>query len=177
MVFLSGSKRVILLNKTFMQLLYNRRVEQIIRCCIGVLFVYASFHKIAEPGHFAKIIDGYQLFPKNLINIMTITIPFIELFSGIALIFGCYLRGATFIINFMLTVFIIILIINFSRDHVFDCGCLAFGGPKGQWVTAQLLLRDIICLAAGIYIFICSYRIDSIGCGLWLSKVISLLKG
>ena len=105
-------------------LLSNNRLELIARWFLGIIFIYASYHKIIAPDHFAKIIYGYYLFPDFFINLIAIILPFLELFSGLALLLGIYPRSAALIINGMLLVFIIALSINLIRGQEFDCGCL-----------------------------------------------------
>ena len=122
------------------------------RWLIGAMFVFACYHKIAEPAHFAKIIYGYYLFPESSINLIAIILPYIELFTGAAMILGVYPRSAAFIINVMLLAFIVAISINLIRDHEFDCGCFSFGA-SGQGASAvHLLIRDIICFFLGFQV-------------------------
>ncbi|MBW1828888.1 MAG: DoxX family membrane protein [Deltaproteobacteria bacterium] len=74
----------------------------IVRWLLGALFLVACYQKIIEPAHFAKIIYGYYLFPDAAINLIAIILPYVELFSGMALILGIYPRSAALIINAML---------------------------------------------------------------------------
>ncbi|MFH0728625.1 MAG: MauE/DoxX family redox-associated membrane protein [Pseudomonadota bacterium] len=135
--------------KTFFS---NQWVELACRCSLGLLFVIASFHKISNPAQFAKIIYGYQLVPDIAINLITIMLPFLELFSGAALIAGIYPRSAVTIINAMLLSFIVAISINLLRGHVFDCGCFSTGDTNHPSAAAALLVRDLVCLAVGSYV-------------------------
>ncbi|MCP4346756.1 MAG: DUF1573 domain-containing protein [Desulfobacterales bacterium] len=135
------------------KLLSNQWVELLVRWFIGIVFVYASYHKIAEPARFAKIIYGYDLFPYFSINLIAIILPFIEFYTGMALALGIYPRSAVLIINGMLLAFIIALGINLVRGHEFDCGCISFGDPGHFSSTGQLLIRDIIMFVMGLYVF------------------------
>jgi uncharacterized membrane protein YphA (DoxX/SURF4 family) len=116
------------------------------------MFLVASVHKIADPADFAKIIYGYQLLPKDVINLFAIILPFLELISGAALLAGVYPRSAALIINLMLSLFIIGITINLLRGHTFDCGCFAMGASSHQSAAGVLLVRDLACLAAGVYV-------------------------
>jgi len=91
--------------------------ELIVRWLLGALFLVACYQKIIEPAHFAKIIYGYYLFPDAAINLIAIILPYVELFSGMALILGIYPRSAALIINAMLLAFIVAISINLIRDH------------------------------------------------------------
>jgi hypothetical protein len=136
----------------------NSRIELAARWILGITFIYASFHKIIAPADFAKILYGYDLFPGVLINLITVVLPFVELFSGLALILGIYPRSAALIVNGMLLSFIIALSINLVRGHEFDCGCFS-SGQTGHTSSVELLLvRDIIYFVMGLQVFLYGKR-------------------
>ena len=124
----------------------------IARWVLGGMFLFACYHKIVEPAHFAKIIYGYYLFPDFSINLIAIILPFLELFAGIALILGIYPRSAVLIINAILFAFIVAISINLIRGHEFDCGCFSFGAAADTFSVVQLLIRDIVCFFLGLQI-------------------------
>jgi putative oxidoreductase len=127
-------------------------VELICRWSLGLLFVAASYHKIINPAQFAKIIYGYQLVPGIAINLIAIILPFLELFSGVALILGIYPRPAALIINAMLLTFVLAISFNLLRGHVFDCGCFSISDTSHPAAAGALLFRDLVCLSAGVYV-------------------------
>ena len=131
-------------------LLQNRSFELILRWLLGVIFIIACIHKIAEPAKFAKVIYGYYLFPSVSINLLAITLPYLELFAGLALILGIYPRSAALIINAMLLAFIVAISINLLRGHTFDCGCFSLGDTTSTASVLQLLIRDVFCFAIGL---------------------------
>ncbi len=132
--------------------LKDNRVEWAVRLLLGVVFIYASGHKILDPAHFAKIIYGYYLFPENGINLIAIILPLLELLCGMALVLGIYPRSAALLINIMLLAFIVAISINLIRGHEFDCGCFSLGDAGYTSSASQLLVRDIICFVFGLYI-------------------------
>jgi uncharacterized membrane protein YphA (DoxX/SURF4 family) len=138
------------------KILQNSWIELAARWIIGLTFIYASYHKILAPAEFAKIVYGYDLFPNEIINLIAILVPFIELITGLALILGLYPRSAVLIINGMLVVFIIILSINLIRGHEFDCGCFSAQEAGYFSSTESTLVRDIIYLILGLQIFLFS---------------------
>jgi hypothetical protein len=133
--------------------LNNRWVDLAMRLILGVTFVGASFHKIADPAAFAKIIYGYSLFPHLSINIIAIIIPFVEMATGLLLIFNVYSKAAVTLIGAMLAGFIIAISINLARGHEFDCGCFSFDSGKLMSGSTSLLIRDIFLLALCIFLF------------------------
>ncbi|MCD4722659.1 MAG: DoxX family membrane protein [Desulfobacula sp.] len=124
----------------------------VIKLTLGITFIYASYHKIADPAKFAKILYGYAILPGGSINILAITIPFIELVAGFSLILGMFPRSALLIINGLLLVFILMIGFNLLRGHQFDCGCFAFSSQPHTMSNIYLLIRDFIMLVAGIYL-------------------------
>lgn len=138
------------MNKFLGNIFNNSRLELAARWILGIVFIYASIHKIINPASFAKIIYGYGLFPDFSINLIAIILPFAELFSGCFLILGIYPRSALLVVNLMLLAFIIAISINLIRGYEFDCGCFS----TGQATPAkELLIRDIIYFALGLTAF------------------------
>jgi putative oxidoreductase len=136
------------------KMLNNSWLELAVRWFLGMVFLYASYHKIVSPAHFAKIIYGYYLFPDIFINIIAIVLPFLELFSGLALILGIYPRTAAVIIDGMLMGFIIALSINLIRGQQFDCGCFSFGEGGHTYTVGQVLVRDIVFFVLGLQVIL-----------------------
>lgn len=130
---------------------YSTWIELVIRWLFGITFIYASYHKIIEPAHFAKIIYGYYLFPEFLINLIAIILPYLEFVCGMALILGIYPRSALLILQSMLFSFIVALSINLLQDHDFDCGCFSFGEPGYGYSVLHLLVRDVIYFILGLH--------------------------
>ncbi len=151
MVTRNGKKKAIRLNNNLKALMYNTRIELLIRWLFGITFMYASYHKIVEPDQFAKIIYGYYLFPEFTINLIAIILPYLELLSGLALILGIYPRSALLILESMLFSFIVALSINFIRGHNFDCGCFSFSEPGYGYSVLTLIVRDVIYFILGLH--------------------------
>ncbi|MBN1355331.1 DoxX family membrane protein [bacterium] len=100
------------------------------RWFIGLIFVYASVHKIMDPCQMASDIYHYRMLPGVLINLIAIVLPYMELVLGLSLIAGFLPRGAAFGLVAILSVFVIVLTINLIRGIDFTCGCFS---AKGDW--------------------------------------------
>ncbi len=133
------------------RLLVSSLVEAVARWLLGAVFVYASIHKIFEPGQFAVIIQGYALFPAVLIHPMAVVLPYLEFVGGAALILGVYPRGAGLIITFLLFLFISAISINLARGHTFDCGCFSVS-HNAEVSALHLLIRDIAYFFLGVHV-------------------------
>ena len=139
------------LNKS--RILNTVTLEMLARWLLGGVFVYSSFHKIADPAQFARIIYGYGLFPLPTIHPIAVICPYFELLCGLALILGGFPRGAALLVNFMLLLFITAISINLIRGHEFDCGCFSFSHDAGK-SAVHLLIRDVFYLAMGLYVLL-----------------------
>lgn len=127
-------------------------LELCFRVILGVVFIYASIHKMAEPASFAKIIYGYGLFPEASINILAIILPYIEFICGIMLIAGICPVSASVIITGMLLAFIIAISINLIRGHEFDCGCFSIKKAGEKSSPIELLIRDAFYVALSLHV-------------------------
>ncbi len=119
---------------------------------LGIIFIYASKDKILNPSEFAIVLYGYSLFPLFSINIIAIVFPFIELVTGLSLVFGIYSKPALIILNCCISFFIIIISFNILRGHEFNCGCFAVGDTGTVSAAGQLLIRNFILLGIGLYL-------------------------
>lgn len=128
-------------------------IEWGLRLFLGSTFIFASWHKIVFPDQFAVILYGYAVFPHQLINVLAIVTPFVELVCGITLITGLLKRSGLLLINAMLVGFIFLVSFNLLRGHEFDCGCFSLGDTRGTWSSVWLLVRDLAMLGAGVYLF------------------------
>ena len=94
-----------------------------VQLALGVFFVAAALPKIVDPPSFAHMVYNYRIVPGALINLMALTMPWIELLSGLALILGIWKEAARTIIAALLLVFIVAISINLARNNAIDCGC------------------------------------------------------
>ncbi len=132
--------------------LHNSVLELAARWFLGLLFVYAAYHKITQPAAFAKVIYGYALFPAASINLIAIIVPFWELCAGLALVTGIYPRTAAMILSGMLLGFMVAISINLIRGHEFDCGCFSISQAGDPGSSAMSLLRNAGLFLVGLYV-------------------------
>jgi len=118
------------------------------RIVLGFVFIFAAISKAAEPEVFAKAIYNYKLLPLFLINILAITLPWVELSAGLLIVFGVSVKENSVILCGMLLVFIIAIAISFARGLNIDCGC--FGTVGGTKVGIQKIFENIGLLVLGL---------------------------
>ena len=116
-----------------------------VRLVIGGIFIYASYYKIVDPGDFAKSIWFYHLVPGDLINLLALILPWVELLCGIGLIIGAFYEGAVVLVNVMTVMFIFALSTTIVRGIDIDCGCFkaAQAATESAW---KALVFDLVLL-------------------------------
>lgn len=130
-----------------------RRVLSILfipaRLFLGGLFIYASLDKIMNPADFAEIIYYYQLLPTQFINLLALTLPWLELAAGLLLLFGRLILPSSMILTALLIVFSAAIGYNIARGLDFQCGCFAVS-DQAHSENLMTLLRDFLYLVPAI---------------------------
>lgn len=135
-----------------MRVITDKRIVLLFRLILGITFIYASLDKIANPDQFARIVYNYHIIPRFLINVYAVTLPWVEFFAGLFLIFGVFTESASLLICFLLSVFVVAISINLFRGVNLNCGCFSTD-PAGAKEGAKLLIKDFVFLFLGIMIF------------------------
>lgn len=133
--------------------LQNDYLSLITRLVVGGIFIYASLDKIAHPAEFARIVYNYHLTSDDLVNLVAIILPWLELICGLSVILGYYKEGGILIISFLTIVFIIAIGINVIRGVDLECGCFTVSS-RSRGNSLLLLYRDILLLAVCIYVWL-----------------------
>jgi uncharacterized membrane protein YphA (DoxX/SURF4 family) len=125
-----------------------------IRLYMGGIFVYASWHKILHPGLFALDVATYDLLPLVLVNMVAVTLPYVELVAGMMLIVGFRTRTGAALIIAMLLLFTVALVIALARGLDMSCGCFASQTMEEDPITWMTALRDVIWILLTCYVLI-----------------------
>ena len=123
------------------------------RLVLGGVFIYASLDKIANPAEFAKAIGNYHVLPFGLENLLALFLPWLELLTGILLIAGIMVDGATILIISMNIVFIFAISQALARGISIECGCFSVSTEGGSNIGFQTILRDFVYLIMAFIIF------------------------
>lgn len=126
-----------------MNILHNKYLLLLIRIVLGFVFIYAGAEKISNPDNFALAISNYRLLPISSLNIFAITLPWIEIITGIFLVFGISVKENSAIILAMLLVFTLAIIISLLRGLSIECGCFGKGTQIGLLKIGENLLMII----------------------------------
>jgi uncharacterized membrane protein YphA (DoxX/SURF4 family) len=125
-----------------------------LRLYLGGVFLLACWHKILDPASFALDVATYQLLPLELVNIMSIFLPWLELVAGIMLIVGFRTRAAALLIAGMMAMFTVAIAIALSKDLAMSCGCFASQGLEEDPISGLTILRDLSWLFMALYIVV-----------------------
>lgn len=108
----------------------------LLRLIIGVFFIYMGVSKASDPVTFLKQIKEYHLLPLEpaiLLNATAVTLPWMEIVCGAALVLGVWIRASALTIAGMLAFFLVAIAIRTLAigqatgqafcSISFDCGC------------------------------------------------------
>jgi uncharacterized membrane protein YphA (DoxX/SURF4 family) len=98
----------------------------LIRCMIGLLLIVSGVEKLIGPyQNFLYVVQQYEIFPEILEGVVTRVVPWVELFLGVFLVFGLYLRNSLIATAVLFAGFVFILSQAMIRSlPVTECGCL-----------------------------------------------------
>lgn len=137
-----------------MNFLTSEYLQWIIRFVIGFVFIFAGVEKISDPAAFAEAINNYKILPSFLINFFAIAIPWIEVITGILLIFDKFVKENAVIYTSLMTLFTLMVFVAVLRGLDIDCGC--FGTADAQTVGLAKIMENIGLILLGIYIIMVS---------------------
>jgi uncharacterized membrane protein YphA (DoxX/SURF4 family) len=131
--------------------MFKKNSIRILRIALGAVFVWASLDKLLDPQGFAGIIHNYKILPPQMVNLVAVALPWVELVCGILLVTGLLYRGGVLIINCLLIAFMTILAYNLYRGLDIQCGCFTLS-PDANRIAATDLMIDGILLIMGVRI-------------------------
>jgi len=137
-------------------------VSVILRWAVGAIFIYASMDKLLNPSAFAVAVYNYRILPGGLINLVAITLPWLELICGILLIIGLFPRAGALILSVLLLIFFSALSINIYRGIDISCGCFSVSTGTDR-IGLSTLLRDLSILPMSVQILLFDQGLIAIG--------------
>lgn len=134
-----------------MKIISNKYLLFIIRIVIAFIFIYAGAEKISNPEDFALSISNYRLLPIASLNFFAVILPWIEIVSGILLLFGISVKENSAIILSLLLLFTIAIVISLFRGLSIDCGCFGKGTQIGLFKLGENLLMIVGSLLLTVF--------------------------
>ncbi len=114
----------------------------------GGVFVYAGALKVRDPIAFLDNVRSFQMLADPYAAWLAISLPWLEIFAGLAVITGVLRAGGLLLLNGSLLVFF--AAICWAWHHGIDIRCGCFGGSGSAVANYQeLLTRDAALLLLG----------------------------
>jgi uncharacterized membrane protein YphA (DoxX/SURF4 family) len=139
-----------------------------IRVYLAAVFLLACWHKLWDPGSFALDIATYQILPLSLVNLMAITLPWLELTAGSMLLMGLRARAAALLVAGMMVMFTVAIALALNKGLDMSCGCFASQAAAEDPISWRTILRDLGWLSLTTYVAV----FDRLPLGLdrWLGR-------
>lgn len=131
----------------------NRWFLLLLRLVIGGAFLYAGYLKVRDGMAFADSIASFKILPSELINLMAMGLPPLEIFLGVMLVTGWRVRVASLGVLVLSIIFAFALGQALMRGLQVDCGCFGSGKPSAL-KTFLALGRDILLIAASSWLWV-----------------------
>ncbi len=126
----------------------EKALMTLFRIFCGFLLVYSTRDKLLDPAHFLTEVDDYHFLPSQLVPLAAAVIPWIEFFSGAALMLGFAWRGGAVVFCLLMVIYSDAISWAFVRGLDIGCGCgLADPSEKITWLT---VFRDLLFLVLGL---------------------------
>src|SRR5207248_3174218 len=98
-----------------------RAAHRILNFVIAAIFAYAGILKVLDPLGFARDIDNYKLLPWSVALALAFFLPWLEIFSALALVMRRLYHGALLILTGLTMVFIAASVIAKARGLDISC--------------------------------------------------------
>ena len=108
---------------------------------IGCVFLAAALGKIGDLTAFALQIHNFRLAPVSSEHLIAITLPWIELVAGLALLLGIRARAGATITLALMALFTFAVAAAWARGLDFECGC--FGKAVASKIGAKKLIETV----------------------------------
>lgn len=125
-----------------------RRAAQIVA---GLIFLAAALPKIASLSAFAGSVHNFHLeplVPMAATNLLAMTIPWVELIAGLALVSGVRPRAGAYVYTALMVVFTVGVISALARGLSFECGC--FGKAGSATIGFKKVAENLGMILVGV---------------------------
>jgi putative oxidoreductase len=134
----------------FANFLNHKLIQFSARLILGGVFIYASIDKIAYSKEFAAIVMKYHILPERLAIYFAFFLPWLELFLGVFVILGFFVRESALSLSFLVLIFMIAIMIRSIAGPIGNCSCFSLHPSGTSQSLAFLIFRDIFFLLCGL---------------------------
>jgi len=143
------------------KIILHPNTSLLFRLIVGSVFIYAGVVKAADPFGFSIQIRNYHLLPVSVTNLVAIFLPWLEIFCGLMLITGYYLKMSSRFLIAILTIFIVAISSALVRDFDISCGCYSTSQDSAS-IGFNHIAEDAIMLVMTIQILLVQHHPVSI---------------
>ncbi len=133
----------------------SRVLYYFLRIGFGLLLIAASFGKLRQPLEFAQAVENYLVFGETLSRWAAVWIPWLELATGLCLLFGVWPDAAVAVNGLLMGAFLVLILQAFFRHLDIYCGCFR---SKGESTIDWLKVLENFGYAAGAAVLAFLYR-------------------
>jgi putative oxidoreductase len=116
-------------------------VVRVAQLAIGLVFLAAALAKIGDTTYFAQQVHNYRLAPGWSEHLVAITMPWIELMAGLALVIGPRRRAGALVLFALMVFFTFAVGAAWARGLDFHCGC--FGKAGAGVIGARKFFENV----------------------------------
>jgi len=124
----------------------------LLRLALGGVLFYAGFLKLREGWLFAEAIANFRMLPAQANQIMAVVLPWLEVVTGLLLVFGVWVRAAGLLAALLFAAFLGAITTALWRGLDIECGC--FGTGSAARVGLHALAFDALSLAAALAVLL-----------------------
>ena len=143
------------------RILENKYLSLIARFILGIVFIYASIDKLADPALFAQSIGNYKILPSDIALIVATVLPWLEMLCGVSLLIGFFTGGSSLTVSVLLFIFTLFVISALLRSLDISCGCFT-QDPNAHKIGWMKVAENIGLLSLSVYLFFSTGKIFSI---------------
>jgi putative oxidoreductase len=125
-------------------------MHRLLLLLFGGLFLYAGVVKASDPSAFLADIRSFDLLPDPFAAWLALSLPWLEILAGLAVMIGPLRSGGLLLLNLALVAFFVAIAQAWWRGISIHCGC--FGAQTGASEYIELFLRDLLLLALGLWL-------------------------
>ncbi|MEC5128865.1 MauE/DoxX family redox-associated membrane protein [Verrucomicrobiales bacterium BCK34] len=122
----------------------------VLRLVFGALFIWSGIAKIKDPIGFADAVRNFEIIGDPYAVAVALYLPWLEVISGIAVMWDRFAKSASFLITGMIAVFTLLIVTAWVRGLDISCGC--FGGT-GEMNYPVKIAQNIGLIAMGLFIW------------------------
>ncbi|HUK62799.1 MAG TPA: MauE/DoxX family redox-associated membrane protein [Dongiaceae bacterium] len=119
----------------------TRPMVRIAQLAIGVILLWASLGKIGDMSEFAREVHNFHLSPLWAEHLIAMTLPWVELTAGLALVTGLRARAGAVLALALMVLFTIAVGAAWARGLDFRCGC--FGKASAATIGPAKFVENV----------------------------------